>query len=83
MPAAACVAVIVAVPAPSIAAVPASLIFTTLLLLLVNVKAPDDEEVGFSIVNSASPKVFASIVSLPKVGVACLTVKVNVCVALT
>ena len=73
----------VAVPAPSIVALPASLIFTILLLLLENVKAPDDGEVGFSIVNAGSPKVFDSAVSLPNVGAACLTVNVNVCDALT
>ena len=74
---------IVVAPAPSTVALPASLIFTTLLSLLVNVNAPAEGEVGFVIENSASPKVFDSVVSLPNVGTACLTVNVNVCVALT
>ena len=73
----------VTVPTPSIVALPASLIFTTLLSLLVNVIAPEDGEVGISMVNSASPNFFDSVVSLPKVGAACFTVNVNVCVALT
>ena len=72
-----------AVPAPAIVTFPSSVIFTTLLSLLVKVNAPDEREVGFVIENSPSPKVFESAVILPNVGTACLTVKVIVCVALT
>ena len=69
---------IVAVPAPSIVAVPASLIFTTLVLLLVKVNAPDDGDVGFVMENSASPNVFELTVRAPNLGTACFTVNVNV-----
>ena len=64
----------VEVPAPSIVALPASVIFITLLLLLLKVNAPDDGDVGLAIENSASPKVFESVASLPNVGTAGLTV---------
>ena len=69
---------IVVFPAPSIVALPASLIFTTLVSLLVNVNVPVDGDVGFSRLNSASPNFFDSVVSLPKEGTACFTVNVNV-----
>ena len=73
----------VVVPAPSILALPVSLIFITLLSLLAKVNVPDDTEVGFSTENAASPNVLEPKVRDPNLGTACLTVNVNVCVALT
>ena len=73
----------VAVPAPAIVAAPASLIFTTLLLLLVNVKDPDEREVGFPMEKAASPNVFDPPTRAPNAGNAGLTVTVNVCDAVT
>ena len=74
---AACDAVIVVEPAPTIVTAPdEELIVATLVLELVKVNAPLLDDEGADIVNIASPKVLVGAVNEPKVGVAGSTKKV-------
>jgi hypothetical protein len=74
---AACDAVIVVEPAPSIVTAPdEELIVATLVLELVKVNAPLLDDEGADIVNIASPKVLVGATNDPKVGDAALTTNV-------
>ena len=78
---AACDAVIVVEPAPTIVTEPVEeLIVATAVSELVKVNVPLLVDVGADIVNVASPKVLAGATNDPKVGVAALTTNVVVLV---
>ncbi len=72
----ACVAVMVALPAPTMVTVPPlDVTVATAVLLLVYVKAPSLLLVGAVRLNEASPKFLAGAVSVPMVGAMAETTK--------